>query len=367
MSTNHCDERLSPQPEVILTHDDASGIKLGLTGNYPDSDETRFLLTPEACGILIGAGFNIFMEEGAAIDISFSDENYASFGVKIVSRREALQADIVLSYQPLNAADIKLMRNGAMLLCMINHPLFERPVIDALLSKSITLVGLDNMLSHNDEPIFANIIDEVDGRASIMYAEDSLSFLGGGKGVLLAGVAGINPCEILIIGAGNRVAAAAAAGLAAGACVTVMDNDVSMLQCVKDYCSERVHTISIHPRVLLNKVKTADVILLDTCTRPFQFPSNLSVAMKENAYVLDFNETSPSLAVPRTVAMGISNVLVNFFDELVIKGGVDSMIATTPGLQQGIVTYGGTLVDKLIGTFLGLPSVDIQVLLSARN
>lgn len=367
MSNPQCDNTLNPEVQPVLPEEIQKAVSIGILGNYADTDETRFLLTPEACGILSGAGYRLCMEEGAAIDISFTDENYADYGVRIVSRTEAMKADIVLSYEPLRVEDIKKLKKGAFLLCMINHPLFERPVVEALLENNITLAGLDNLISHNDEPVIANIVDEIDGRAAIMYAEEALSFLGGGKGVLLAGVAGINPCEILIIGTGNRVAAAAAAGLAAGASVTVMDNDVSMLQSIRDYCGDRASTISIHPRVLLNKVKTADVILLDNCTRTFQFPKNLSVAMKDTAYVLDFNETSPSLAVPRTVAMGLSNVLVNFFDEMAIKGGIDSMIASTPGLQAGIVTIQGTLVDKLIGTFLNLPSVDIHVLLSARN
>lgn len=367
MSDMHTDVNYNPQEMPVLTEEGASAITIGILANYSDSDETRFLLTPEACGILVGSGYKIVMESEASIDISFSDENYADYGVKIVTRTEALQADVVLSYEPLRVPDIEKMKNGALLLCMVNHPLFEHNVVKALLEHHITLAALDNICSHNDEPIIANIVDEIDGRAAIVYAEEYLSFLGGGKGVLLAGVAGINPCEVLIIGTGNRVTAAALAAINAGAYVTVMDNDVSMLQAVKEYCGERVATISIHPRVLLNKVKGADVILMDNCTRPFNFPKNLSVAMKESVYVLDFNETSPSLSVPRTVAMGLSNVLVNFFDEMAIKGGIENMISTTPGLQTGIVTIHGKLVDKLIASFLGLPCVDIQVLLAATN
>lgn len=367
MSNKPTSESLQPELQPLMTTDGDMSNKIGLLGNYSDSEENRFLLTPEACGVLHSAGYKIYMEQGAAVDISFTDENYADYDVKIVTRDEALHCDIVLCFEPLRVDDIYKMRKGAMLMCTVMHRLFELPVINALLERNITLAALDNIISHNDEPVIANIIAEIDGRAAIMYAEEALSFLGGGKGVLLAGVAGINPCEILIIGNGNRVAACAAAGLATGAHVTVMDNDVSMLQCIREYCSERCTTISIHPRVLINKVKTADVIIFDNCTRPFQFPKNLKVAMKESAYVLDFKDTSPSLAVPRTIAMGVSNVLVNFFDEMAIKGGINSMIASTPGLQAGIVTIQGKLVDKLIGSFLNLPSVDISVLLASSN
>lgn len=146
-----------------------------------------------------------------------------------------------------------------------------------------------------------------------------------------------------------------------------MNNDISALQVAKQYCGDRLNTIAIHPRVLFNKVKTADVILLGTCTRQFEFPKKLSMAMKDSVYLLDFEETHPSLAVPRTVAMAISNVLVNFFNELQIKNDFDGMIAGTPGVQCGIVTYKGKLVDKLIGSFLGLPCVDISVMLTGTN
>lgn len=366
--TDHDNEfGLRPQPETTLLDTNGPAIMLGIVSNYSDGYETRMLLTPEACGMLTSAGIGICMEEGAGTDISFPDAKYAEYGVKVVSRDEALQSPVVLSYSPLKPKDIKKMQKGACLLCMMDNSLFEAATVKALLSHRITTGCFDNMYSHNDEPVFANIIDEIDGRAAIMYAEEALSYLGGGKGVLLAGVAGINPCEVLLIGIGNDIIAAARAAAAAGARVTLMDNDISTLQVAKDIIGPMVDTVAIHPRVLYNRVKTADVIITGNTTNPFEFPRNLSAAMKENAYVLDFNETHPSVCVPRTVAMAMSNALVNFFNEMSIKNGTKGMIATTPGVQYGIVTYEGKLVDKLIGSCLSMPSVDISVMLSGTN
>ncbi|MCH5242021.1 MAG: hypothetical protein J1F67_06315 [Muribaculaceae bacterium] len=342
-------------------------LTLGLVGNYADTDETRFLLTPEGSGLLTSSGIKVLMEKGAATDISFPDASYREFGVNIVTRSEALKADIVLSYRPLHAHDIHRMKKGAALLTMMGAGLFDVNVIKALLDKEITCGCLDNFLSHNDEPVFANIIDEIDGRGSIIYAQEYLSYLGGGKGVLLAGVAGINPCEVLIIGDGTVVYAAAKAALAAGAFVTLMNNDISALQVAKQVCGDNLNTIAIHPRVLFNRVKSADVILIGECTRPFEFPKNLSPALKDSVYLLNFQETHPSISVPRTVAMALSNVIVNFFDEVIVKGGFIHMIGTTHGVQAGMVTFRGKLVDKLIGSFLNLPSVDIKVMLAATN
>lgn len=357
--------------EPLLMHETITlkpdRIDIAMLSNYGDTDETRMLLTPEACGLLTSAGLKVAVEHGAGIDISFSDEAYADYGAKIVDRNEALHADIVLSFTPLREQDILHMNPGGTLLCTMASGLINKDSIKALLDMHITMGCLDNMYSHNNTPIFADIIDEIDGRAAIMYAQEHLSFLGGGKGVLLAGVAGINPCEVLIIGDGTDVYSAANAALNMGAQVTVVNNDVSMLAVARQMCGSQIQTIMIHPRVLYNKVKSADVILLGTTTRPFEFPKNLSAVMKDSAYILDFKESHPSVSVPRTVAMAISNVLVNFIEEMRLKENFDRMIATNEGVQQGIVTYCGKLVDKLVGSYTGLPAADLSVMLAAQN
>ena len=366
-SQSNSEEALNPQLQAVAEKTDESKLTIGLVGNYADTDETRFLLTPEGCGLLTSSGIRILMEKGAANDISFQDSSYREFGVEIVSRSEALKTDVVLSYRPLHAHDIHRMKKGSALFSMMGSGLFDVDVIKALIDKEITSGCLDNVISHNDVPIFADIIDEIDGRGAIIYAQEFLSYLGGGKGVLLAGVAGINPCEVLIIGDGTVVYSAAKAAMSAGAYVTLMNNDISALQAAKQVCGDNLNTSAIHPRVLFNKVKSADVILIGECTRPFEFPKNLSPALKDSVYLLNFQETHPSISVPRTVAMALSNVLVNFFDEILIKGGINHMLATTPGVQAGIVTFRGKLVDKLIGSFLNLPSVDIKVMLAVTN
>lgn len=363
---NHTIE-LEPQPEVITGEKGGKSLKIGLVGNYADTEETRFLLTPEGCGLLTSSGFEILMESGAATDISFPDSSYSEYGARIVKREEALKADVVLSYLPLRVEDINKMNNGATILTMMDQSLFDSKVVKALLEKNITAGCLDNMYSYNEEPVFANIVDEIDGRASVIYAQEFLSYVGGGKGVLLAGVAGLNPCEVLVIGDGTVAYSAAKAAMAAGAYVTLMNNDISAMQVAKQYCGDSLNTVAIHPHVLFNKVKSADVILIGECTRPFEFPKNLSVAIKDSVYVLNFNETKPSLSVPRTVAMALSNVLVNFFGELAIKGGIENMVKNTPGVQVGIVCYNGKLVDKLVASFLNMPCVDIKVMLAASN
>lgn len=358
---------LATQTEVAELEGTPMHIHMGLLANYGDTDETRFFLTPEACGLLTSAGIRISMEAGAGVDISFSDDKYVEYGVRIVSREEALKSPIVLSYAPLRAVDIKKMNVGSALLCMMGETLVEKSVIDQLLERKISCGCFDNMYSHHEIPIFADIVDEIDGRGAIMYAQEALSYLGGGKGVLLAGVAGLNPCEVLIIGMGTEAIAAANAAAGTGAKVVLMDNDVSSLQMARPQCRENVELVAIHPRVLTNRVKSADVIITGNTTHHFDFPKSLSSSLKDTVYVIDLNESHPSVSVPRTVAMALSNPLINFFNEMSIKNGFYGMLLTTPGMQAGMVSYEGKLVDKLIAGYLGLPSIDIRVMLSGTN
>ncbi|MDE6811594.1 MAG: hypothetical protein K2J15_04510, partial [Muribaculaceae bacterium] len=216
---------LDPELKVITEIEGNGGFTIGLPSNYADDEETRFLLTPEACGMITSSGLKIRMEADAGIDISFSDDAYAEFGVEISDRDTVLKSDLVLTFTPLKEADVEKMRPGATLLCMMGNDLFKAETIKALLDRRITCAVLDNMYSYNDEPVFANILNEIDGRAAILYAQEHLSYLGGGKGVLLAGVAGINPCEVLLIGEGMDVCYAAKAAIAAGATVTLVNND----------------------------------------------------------------------------------------------------------------------------------------------
>lgn len=357
------------QPEELLQflEQETSSLHIGIVGNDPESSETRMLLTPEGCGLLTSTGISVSIEAGAGTDISFLDEQYADYGVNIVSREEALQAPIVLSYACLSPKDLMKMRPGSAFLCMMTEAIINQASIKVMLERNIACGCLDNMLSHNDEPVFANIVDEIDGKAAIMFAQDALSFSGGGKGVLLGGIAGINPCEVLLIGMGNDMIHAAKAAAAIGARVTLMDNDISALQIARDSVGPMVDNIAIHPKVLYNKIKTADVLILGSTTHEFHLPANLNGVMKDNIYILDMKETSPSETVPRTVAMGISNALVNFFNEMILKDGFMGMLSTTPGMQYGMVTYNGRLVDQLLASYLGLPSVDISVMLSPFN
>lgn len=354
-----------PRPDAPSAR--PSGRRIGMLANHHDSDETRLFLTPETCGRLISDGWEVCMETDAASPISYADTAYADYGVEIVNRADALGCDIVLSYAPIPAPDVEKMHPGAVLLCMFSPALFSRTVIEALKERVVCTIALDEIESHNGVQVFANIVDDVDGRAAMWYAQEALSFLGGGKGVLIGGVPGIMPCEVLIIGMGRKVQQAALCAIALGAQVTLMDNDMSELQLAQSVCGDRLVTCAIHPRPLASKVKTADVILIDSCTRDFEFPAQPKSLVKADCFVLDFHLSSPSLSTPRTVTQGLATCLYNLFLEFRLKDGVENTLLTTAGVRRGVITYGGHLCNKLVSSIAGMQVVDLDMLLSRTN
>ena len=363
---NKQSESPDPQELSLQPEDHRSRLSLGLLGNNNSSAETRFMLTPEGCGVL-SDDFSITMETKATSDINFSDEDYVEYGVRIGTRKEALDSDIVISFLPLRLSDIKSMRRGATLLCFSDDNLFSSDIMRGLSDRGITKICLDSVCSHNDEYVFSNVLDEADGRTALYYAAEALSYLGKGQGILLSGVAGIAPCKVLIIGTGARVHYAAKTAIAFGADVVLMDNDVSSLQVAKMNVGDNLKTCAINPRGLTERVANADVTLIDSCTRNFDFPKKLSLAMKPDVYFLDFQSISPSVSVPRTIAMALTTPVVNLLMDFVLKNGVENAIALTPGLQEGVVTYRGQLVNRLIGSCLQMPSKDIRMMFTDPN
>lgn len=358
---------LEPKLQEVVFKAAESSRRVGLLGNDHNSDETRLFLTPETCGRLVSARWKILMESEAASSISYADSAYSEYGVEITDRATALRSDIVLSYAPVSQEDVEKMRPNTLELCMFSPALFDRSLINALNEKHICLIALDEVLSHNGVPVFNNIVDDVDGRAAVWYAQEAMSFLGGGKGVLLGGVPGIMPCEVLIIGRGRKVQQAAKCALALGAQVTLMDNDMSELQLAQEICGERLVTCAIHPRPLASKVNHADILMLDSCTHEFEFPAQLKAMVKKDAFVLDFNLSSPSISTPRTVTQGLATCLYNLFNEFDLKGSLENTLLTNSGVCHGVITYGGHLCNKLVGSVSGLRVVELDMLLARAN
>lgn len=368
---------------------------LGLPKSH-DLSELRFPLTPEGARMLVDQGFAIMMETGASESIHYTDNQYASAGVKICSRNQALGADIVVHLAPMDVADIRRMRRGALLLTLLSAEKMDQTVVSTLLDRHIIALAIDLIRDERGNRPFKDILAEIDGRAAMARASSFLADSVHGKGILLGGVAGVVPCEVTIIGSGIGACAAARSASGAGAVVRMFDHDIYRLREATRELGASVIASAMHPRVLSNALRTADVVIYTDVDPVPCFDTSDIAVMKRGVVVfdltadpgkafpslptidlavaspIDISPTEPSRAcyvnagsaAARTAAMALSNTFATMFHQLVDCEGVTNALNLQPGLQCAAFTFLGKIVNRKIAEKLGRRAVDIRIFLT---
>ena len=338
-----------------------------------DEAERRLILTPEAVDMLVDRGYRVLVEEGAGLGINYSDTHYAEAGAEIVSTAEEVyQADVILKVLPPTLKEVLCMKTRATL--------------------------------------FASLQFSALGAASIMIAAELLSNAHGGKGILLGGVPGVSPTEVVIIGAGHAGTVAARAAMALGASVKVFDEDVNKLRMIQQLLGQGLFTSTFHPNVLHNAFRTADVVIgamrYINRSRRYVIAEDMVRSMKKGSLVIDLRmnqggcfettcclspacfETTCCLSpaapmvfeqygvlhycrpnisnyVARTASMALSNLFVPLLFRIGDVGGIQSAIRCDTGLKKGVYLYAGKPVCEYVSGHFNIRSNDIDIYLTA--
>lgn len=354
--------------------------------------EKRFPLTPEAVAIMTERGYEVRMEHGAGSSIHYTDAAYLRCGAVITGRTEAFGCDIVIHLRPVDEQSARLMRRGAMLLTMSHYHLLDRRGVKALLDNHIITIAIDRIADSRGNTPFADILSEIDGRASVAIASALLADPVNGKGILLGGVAGIVPCEATIIGSGIAACAAARSASGAGAMVRIFDDDVYRLRdATRDLGAWAIGS-SLHPRVVRGALRTADIVVVTDTSIPPVLGGEIVDEMKRGVVIFDLSSCPgrvfPSLkcidladavaeigevrccyvnagsAVPRTAAMALSNTFLTFFSDITASDGLVNALRLMPGMQRAAMTFLGKAVDSRVASIARVRPVDINIYLT---
>lgn len=382
--TNLSSPIAEPQPAAIKTR------RRSLTIGLPKSG-SLFPLTPEGSARLVEQGYRVKIESGAAEPIHYTDNHYLMAGGSVVDRDEALGCDIVILLDRIADTDITHMRRGAMLFTLWHPTAADTQALFRLLERSIITVALDMVNDDRGNTPFADILAEIDGRAAIALASSLLADSVTGKGILLGGVAGTNPCEVMILGSGiaGRAAARSAAGL--GATVRMFDDDAYSLRDALRELGTAVIGSAMQPRGLGNALRWADIIVASPMKHPPRFDADSVAEMKRGLIAFDLTPgvgvfpsmqhmdlaegvakgpmamgrtcyTNARSAVPRTTTMALSDTLITMLDELhTNEGGVTDALKLSTGLQKGVLTFSGHPVSADIASLLRMRQVDISL------
>lgn len=280
------------QPASVATA--SRGFTIGVPACRHEG-ERRFPLTPEGASRLIERGFRVKIESGASAPIHYTDNQYLRAGCDVVSRSEALQCEIVIHLSPLDMPDVRHLRRGSLLLTLLSTELVSKEYIKALMEKHTVAIALDLIEDEHGHRPFADILAEIDGRAAMAMAASLLADSEHGKGILLGGIAGINPCEVVILGSGIAAVSAARTATGMGAIVRMFDNDVYSLRHASRELGASLITSAMHPRVISGALHTADVIIATpTSDSSYTIDSEEAMLLKRGVLTFDLTDRGMS-------------------------------------------------------------------------
>ena len=252
-----------PQEEMLEVGNKHKQLKIGIPSE-DHSIESRVPLTPEAVEILTGHGHEVVLESGAGKAANYQDTDYSEKGALICERRQEVFSgcDILLKIIPPTLEEIGWIKERQTLISsfqVFTH--CEEKYIRSLMQKRVTAIAFEKIQDEHDCYPAVRSMSAIAGTTSILIAAEYLSNMRGGKGVMLGGVTGITPTEVVILGAGTAAEYAVRAALGVGSDVKVFDHSIHRLRRLQSAVGMMVSTSIFHPKVILKAMRSADVVI----------------------------------------------------------------------------------------------------------
>ena len=359
--------------------------------------ERRVALVPETVSLLVAHGHEVKVESKAGEGANFSDNDYSEAGAQICkSRKEIYECNIVFKVTPPSDDEVDLMPGNQTFISALQISIQPKQVLTKLIKKKITAIAWDYI--QDEEGVFSVVrtVGEIAGNTSILIAGELISSFSSGKGMMLGGIAGVQPTEVVIIGAGTVGEFATRAALGLGASVKVFDNRLSKLRRLQNDIGQRVYTSIIQPKVLAKAIRRADIVIgalrSSVGKTPCVVTELMIQEMKSGSVIVDVSidqggcfETSritnhddptfvkhgvthycvPNIAsrVSRTASFAISNIFSPLLLEMGERGGVVDLIRSHSGFRNGVYIYKGILTNEVLGKVFNLNYKDINLIL----
>lgn len=389
---------LLPQEEMVAIGKKFKKLTIGIP-REKHQIEQRVSLTPEAVEVLVNNGHEVLLESKAGESVKYADTDYSECGAFIIdSRKQVLNADIILKVSALEPKDIEMLKGNQVILSSVHLSKQTEDYIRGLMDKKCTAFAIEQIRDeHGCYPVIQSM-SALSGISAINIASELLSNQSGGKGVLLGGISGITPSEVVIIGAGTIAEFAARAALGMGAHVKVFDNSPQRLEDLQRNLGQRLYTSIFHPKVLRRTLKSADVVigalnLWDSGPRYF-VTEDMVKEMKKGSVIIDLSidmggciETSeyrtlqdavyvkhnvihysvPNMPsrVARTASIALSNILSPILVTVGSSGGFKPFLKANLGVRNSVYVYNGILTNEFLGSQFGIPSKNIDLLMAA--
>lgn len=389
---------LAPQEEMLHVGKNMQRLTIGIP-KETSFQERRVALAPESVALLVSRGHEVIIESGAGNESNFLDHDYSECGAIIVyDRKQVFQANTIMKVAPPSLEEIELMPGKQTLISALNLPVQSKECFVQLSAKKITAIAWDYIQDKKGIYPIVRAMAEIAGNTSIMLAAEYLSHHTGGRGLMLGGITGVRPTEVVIIGAGTVGENAARAALGLGASVKLFDNSIYKLKRIQNDLGVHLWTSTIQPSELSRALKYADVVIGAIRSKKGRTPVVVSEEMvqdmKEGSVIVDVSidrggcfETSevtnhenptfrkhgvihycvPNIAarVSRTASYALSNIFAPVILDLGDEGGIVNLIRNQKGFRNGVYLYHGTLTNEDIATTFDLSWKPLELLIEA--
>lgn len=362
--------------------------------------EKRVVLSPEAAGLLINNGQRVIVETEAGLASKFTDQQYLDAGVQVVySAKEAFDVEVVLKVEPPTVEEISYMRQGSSLLSALQLGDQQADFIHGLNQKKITGVAFEHLEDKVGGMPVVRAMSEIAGSTVMLIASEFLSSVNDGKGLILGGVTGVPPTQVVIIGAGTVAEYAARTALGLGASIKIFDNHIYKLRRIKQLLGQQVFTSTIDNITMAQAMKEADVVIgalrAEKGRNKIVVTNEMVAAMMPGSVIIDVSidqggciETAqmtshatptylkhdiihycvPNIAsrVSRTASVALSNIFTPILLQMSDLKGAEEMIFNYKWFMKGVYTYRGSLTNAHLARKFLMTHKELQLLLAAR-
>lgn len=300
-------------------------------------DEYRVAMLPVGVEELKRVGHTVLVEAGAGVGSGISDEEYAEAGAQIVASAKEVwdQADLIVKVKEPQAAEFPLMRSGQAIFTYFHFAASEsltRNVIES----GVTAIAYETLRGPQGDLPLLTPMSEIAGRMSIQEGAKYLERPQLGRGILLAGVPGVAPAHIAILGGGvvGKNAARIAAGFQAD--VVILDINVDRLRYLEDIMPPNVNTLFSDRHNIRQQLKLADLVIGAVLVEGARAPNLVSREdlkyMKHGAVIID-------VAVDQGGCVETTRPTTHSDPTYVIDGIVHYCVTNMPGAVGRTSTY----------------------------
>lgn len=360
------------------------------------NNEFRVAITPAGVKDLTLAGHEVFVQAGAGEGSGITDAEYSAQGASILPDAKSTWdiAELLLKVKEPIESEYQYFREG-MLLFTYLHLAAEPELTHALLKAKVTAIAYETVqLPSRALPLLAPM-SEVAGRLSAIVGANAMLRPNGGKGLLVPGVPGTHPANVVVLGGGVAGTSAVQVAVGLGADVTVLDTNIQRLRELDALYSGRIKTIASNAYEIEKAAVQADLligsVLIPGAKAPKLITNDIVSRMKPGSVLVDiavdqggcFEDTHATThadptftvhnsvfycvanmpgAVPATSTYALTNATAPYVRALASKGWKDALKADG-ALALGLNTHDGMLTNAAVGTANGIDSVSLESVL----